>query len=81
MSARRLEDHIIFDFDSDSIKAQSQPPLASPVPVENRMFAGAKRTQPPDRQTSPKIVTGPPKSLCLPRLHDLNDITSVLIAR
>lgn len=81
MSARRLEDHIIFDF--DSIRAQSQPTLASPVPIacENRMFAGAKRTQPPHRQPSPKIVTGPPKSLCLPRLHDLGDITSVLIVR
>ena len=81
MSAKRFEDHIVFDF--DTIKAQNQPPLISSVPIncKSQLDAGVKRMRHLHRSTSPKIVTGSPKSLCLPRLRGLGDIISVLIVR
>lgn len=72
---------MIFDF--DTIKAQSQPPPTYPdsLTYENEKFPHTERKRSSYRHISPKIVTGPPKSLCLPRLHSLDDITTVLIVR
>ncbi|KAJ5778365.1 hypothetical protein N7520_001611 [Penicillium odoratum] len=81
MSVRQLEEHMIFDF--DTIKAQSQPPLTDPesLACKNSKSPSAERKRPVNHHFSPKTVTGPIKSLCLPRLHRLDDITSVLIVR
>ena len=72
---------MIFDF--DTIKAQSQPPPTYPdsLTCENEKIPRTERKRSSYRHISPKIVTGPPKSLCLPRLHGLDEITSVLIVR
>ena len=81
MSVRQFQDNMLFDF--DAIKAQCQPPPASPATIAGNKdkFASTERTRHMRRHISPKIVTGPPKSLCLPRLHGLDDIASVLIIR
>ncbi|KAJ5938486.1 hypothetical protein N7466_001620 [Penicillium verhagenii] len=80
MAVRQLKEHMIFDF--DTIKAQSQPPLTYPRSVtsknEKSSIAEPKR---PVHHHSQKAVTGPIKSLCLPRLHSLDDIRSALIVR
>jgi hypothetical protein len=81
MSVRQFQDNMLFDF--DAIKAQCQPPPKSPAPIAGNKdkFASTERTRHMRRHISPKIVTGPPKSLCLSRLHGLDDIASVLITR
>lgn len=81
MSVRQFQDNMLFDF--DAIKAQCQPPPTSPVPIAGNKdkFASTERTRHMRRHISSKIVTGSPKSLCLPRLHGLDDIASALIIR
>ena len=72
---------MIFDF--DTIKAQSQLPPTYPdsLTCKNEKFPRTERKRASYRHISPKTVTGPSKSLCLPRLHGLDEITSVLIVR
>ncbi|KAJ5938421.1 hypothetical protein N7466_001555 [Penicillium verhagenii] len=80
MAVRQFKEHVIFDF--DTIKAQSQPPLtySRSVASKNEKSSSAEPKRPVHHH-SQKAVTGPIKSLCLPRLHSLDDIRSVLIVR
>ncbi|KAJ5642592.1 hypothetical protein N7490_006592 [Penicillium lividum] len=75
MSASQFESNLIFDF--DAIKAQQQLP-------PNFIFQGKQSTCAVKysrlRTRMPKIVSGPPKSLCLPHLLEL-DISAALIVR
>ncbi|KAJ5203015.1 hypothetical protein N7449_005094 [Penicillium cf. viridicatum] len=66
--------------DLGTIKAQSQLPISmsTPITYESQTAANTKPTRPRRRSRS-KVVTGPPKSLCLPRLYSLENIASVLI--
>ncbi|KAJ5642678.1 hypothetical protein N7490_006678 [Penicillium lividum] len=77
MSANQFQNNLIFDF--DAIKAQR--PLQSPTSTvqENPKTFAAKRARP--RTYISNIITGPPKSLCLPHLLELDNISAALIVR
>ncbi|KAJ5544082.1 hypothetical protein N7494_005361 [Penicillium frequentans] len=76
MSASRFQSNLIFDF--DAIKAQEQlPPNYTFQGKQNT--SAVKQSRPPTRM--PKIVSGPPKTLCLPHLLALDDISAALIVR
>lgn len=81
MPVRQFQESMIFDF--DTIKGQSQPPptYTASIACKKEKFARNERKRSIHRHISPKIATGSPKSLCLPRLHGLDDITSFLIIR
>jgi hypothetical protein len=78
MSSNLLKDNMICDL--GTIKAQSQLPISMSAPTtrESHTAATTKLTG-PHRRDSLKVVTGPPKSLCLPHLSGLENIASVLI--
>jgi hypothetical protein len=65
-----------------TLKAQSQliNSMSAPTTCESHM-AAAKKLTGPHRRSRVKVVTGPPKSLCLPHLCGLENIASVLIVR
>ncbi|KAJ5642544.1 hypothetical protein N7490_006544 [Penicillium lividum] len=77
MSAIQFESkrNLIFAF--DAVKAQQQPPLDLMLP-EKQSTNAVKYSR--LRTRMPKIVSGPPKSLCLPHLLEL-DISAALIVR
>ncbi|KAJ5522390.1 hypothetical protein N7527_006505 [Penicillium freii] len=80
MSTNPFKENMICDL--GTIKAQSQLPISisTPLTCESQMAANTKPTRPRRRSRS-KVVTGLPKSLCLPRLCGLENIASVLIVR
>ncbi|KAI1829880.1 hypothetical protein DTO027I6_9239 [Penicillium roqueforti] len=80
MSFNLFEDNMICDL--DTIKAQSQLPISMSAPTtrESHTAATTKLTG-PHRRGRLKVITGPPKSLCLPHLCGLENIASVLIVR
>ncbi|KAI2716303.1 hypothetical protein N7455_006027 [Penicillium solitum] len=80
MSTNPFKDNMICDL--GTIKAQTQLPISmsTPITCESQTAANTKLTRPRRRSRS-KVVTGFPKSLCLPRLCDLENIASVLIVR
>ncbi|CAG8074313.1 unnamed protein product [Penicillium nalgiovense] len=80
MSTNPFKDNMICDL--GTIKAQSQLfiSMSTPITCESHMAANTKPTRPRRRSRS-KVVTGLPKSLCLPRLCGLENIASVLIVR
>lgn len=79
MSVGSLKEHMLFDF--DSIKAQSRPPPTSSPGVAGTEKSARAAPKRPILHRSQKTVTGPIKGLCLPRLQNLDTITSVLIVR
>ncbi|CAG8656354.1 unnamed protein product, partial [Penicillium salamii] len=80
MSTNPFKENMICDL--GTIKAQSQLPISisTPITCESQMAANTKPNRPRRRSRS-KVVTGLPKSLCLPRLCGLENIASVLIVR
>ncbi|CAG8155977.1 unnamed protein product [Penicillium nalgiovense] len=80
MSSNLLKDNMICDL--GTIKAQSQLPISMSAPTtrETHTAATTRLTEPHGRGRL-KVVTGPPKSLCLPHLCGLENIASVLIVR
>ncbi|KAJ6118318.1 hypothetical protein N7471_013785 [Penicillium samsonianum] len=80
MSTNPFKENMICDL--GTIKAQSQLPISmsTPITCESQTAANTKLTRPRRRSRS-NVVTGPPKSLCLPRLCGLENIASVLIVR
>ena len=80
MSTNPFKENMICDL--GTIKAQSQLPISVSTPItwEIQTAANTKPTRPRRRSRS-KVVTGLPKSLCLPRLCGLENIASVLIVR
>ncbi|KAI3281372.1 hypothetical protein DTO002I6_9871 [Penicillium roqueforti] len=80
MSSNPFKDNMICDL--DTINAQSQLPISmsAPTTCESHTAATMKLTGPHCR-SKVKVVTGPPKSLCLPHLCGLENIVSVLIVR
>ncbi|KAF4770088.1 hypothetical protein HAV15_011597 [Penicillium sp. str.  len=81
MSSNLLKDNNMI-CDLGTIKAQSQLPISMSAPTtrESHTAATTKLTE-PHRRGRLKVVTGPPKSLCLPHLCGLENIASVLIVR
>lgn len=80
MSSNLPKDNMICDL--GTIKAQFQPPISMPnsTTYESRMATTTKPSRLRRRSRS-KVVTGPPKSLCLPRLCGIENIATVLIVR
>ncbi|OQE63141.1 hypothetical protein PENNAL_c0250G12113 [Penicillium nalgiovense] len=80
MSSKLSKDNMICDL--GTIKAQSELPISmsSPTTRESHKAATTKLTG-PHRRGRLKVVTGSPKSLCLPHLCGLENIASVLIVR
>ncbi|KAF2995767.1 hypothetical protein E8E15_000049 [Penicillium rubens] len=76
MSASRFQSNLIFDFDAMSAQQQHPPDLMLP---EKQSTNAVKHSR--LRTRMPKIVTGSPKSLCLPHLLELDDISAALIVR
>jgi hypothetical protein len=79
MSVGNLKEHMIVDF--DTIKAQSDPSPMSPDCSAGKEKSTRAATKRPKLHRSQKTVTGPIKGLCLPRVQNFDDITSVLIVR
>jgi hypothetical protein len=81
MSSNLLKDNNMI-CDLGTIKAQSELPISMSAPTtrETHTAATTKLTEPHGRGRL-KVVTGPPKSLCLPHLCGLENIASVLIVR
>lgn len=78
MSAIQFEGQSNLIFDFDAMKAQQQHPPDLMLP-EKQCTNAVKYSR--LRTRMPKIVTGPPKSLCLPHLLELDDISAALIVR
>ncbi|KAJ5343507.1 uncharacterized protein N7506_003331 [Penicillium brevicompactum] len=80
MSSNPFKDNMICDL--DTINAQSQLPISMSATNTCEIHAAAT-TKPtgPHCGSRVKVVTGPPKSLCLPHLCGLENIASVLIVR
>ncbi|KAJ5976489.1 hypothetical protein N7481_010196 [Penicillium waksmanii] len=80
MSTNPFKDNMICDL--GTMKAQSQLPISMSIPIicESQAPAPTKPTG-SCRRSRLKVVTGPPKSLCLPRLCGLENNASVLIVR
>ncbi|OQD76761.1 hypothetical protein PENANT_c119G05980 [Penicillium antarcticum] len=81
MPTKSYTDNMICDI--DSIKAKSQLPILMKTSAtrETQTAATMKEDRLRRRNSHSKVVTGPRKSLCLPRLCGLEDIASVLIVR
>ncbi|CDM38392.1 Protein kinase-like domain [Penicillium roqueforti FM164] len=80
MATNKFKENMICDL--GTIKAQFQPPISMPnsTTYESRMATTTKPSRLRRRSRS-KVVTGPPKSLCLPRLCGIENIATVLIVR
>ncbi|CAP94153.1 Pc16g14830 [Penicillium rubens Wisconsin 54-1255] len=80
MSSNLPKDNMICDL--GTIKVQSQLPISMSAPTTRESHTAATtRLTEPHRRGRLKVVTGPPKSLCLPHLCGLENIASVLIVR
>ncbi|CAG8142359.1 unnamed protein product [Penicillium salamii] len=80
MPSNPLKDNMICDL--GTIKAQSQLPISMSAPSTCESYTAAT-TKPagPHCRSRVKVITGPPKSLCLPHLCGLENIASVLVVR
>ena len=65
--------------DLGTIKAQSQLRISMSAPTTRESHTATTKLTGPHRRDRLKVVTGPPKSLCLPHLSGLENIASVLI--
>ena len=80
MSSNLPKDNMICDL--GTIKAQYQLPISMSAPTTRESYTAATTNLTgPHRRGRLKVVTGPPKSLCLPHLCGLENIASVLIVR
>lgn len=80
MSSNPSKDNMICDL--GIIKTQSQLPISMSAPTTCESYTAA--TTKPVRShcySRAKVITGPPKSLCLPHLYGLENIVSVLVVR
>ncbi|CAG8190038.1 unnamed protein product [Penicillium nalgiovense] len=78
MSSNLFKDNIICVL--SAIKTQSQRPISISAPTTRESYTAATtKLTGPHRRARLKVVTGPPKSLCLPHLCGLENIASVLI--
>lgn len=80
MSSNPFKDNMICDLDTINTQSQLPNSMSAPTTCASHTAATTKPTR-PHYCSKIKVVTGPPKSLCLPHLCGLENITSVLIVR
>jgi hypothetical protein len=81
MTESTSQANMMFDF--AAIQAQARPSTTvdrSAINADSKWIA-KRESRPSCRAPSPKVITGPPKTLYLPRLCNTDDIASVLIVR
>jgi hypothetical protein len=81
MTDSPFQTHLLFNFAAIQAQAYAADTADDFTAQTNKDRTGKRLSRVSSRMHTPKVITGSPKTLCLPHLGEINDIPSVLLIR